>query len=83
MSYSLIFSPLFIKQLKKLSKDEQKRIISVLTRIQIRPHSYVKKLIVSPYFRLRVGEYRVILDIKNKELIIHVLEVAHRRNIYK
>jgi len=52
-----------------------------LERIRIRPYPYVKKLVGSPYFRLRVGDYRVILDIKENELIIHVLELGHRKNI--
>jgi mRNA interferase RelE/StbE len=71
------------KQLYKLEKDIQIRIISALERIRIRPLSYVKKLVSSPYFRLKVSKYRVILDIRNDKLIIYVIELGHRRNIYK
>ena len=71
------------KQLKKLDKETGRRIISTLKRIRIRPHSHIKKLVSSPYFRLRVGKYRVILDVKNKQLIIFVIEIEHRKKIYK
>jgi len=81
--YTLIYAEEFFKQIKKLNKDTQKRIISVLERIRIRPYPHLKKLVGSPYFRLRVGDYRVILDIKKNKLIIYVLEVGHRKNIYK
>ncbi|MFT4311869.1 MAG: type II toxin-antitoxin system RelE family toxin [Candidatus Woesearchaeota archaeon] len=47
------------------------------------PHSYVKKLISSPYFRLRVRDYRVILDIKAGKLLIIVVDIGHRKNTYK
>ncbi|RMF55207.1 type II toxin-antitoxin system RelE/ParE family toxin [Candidatus Woesearchaeota archaeon] len=81
--YTLIYTEEFFKQIKKLNKNTQRRIISTLERIRIRPFSHIKKLVGSPYFRLRVGNYRVILDIKKDKLIIYVLEVGHRRSIYK
>lgn len=81
--YTLVYAEEFLKQLKKLNKDVQKRVISALERIRIRPYPHVKKLVGSPYFRVRVGDYRVIVDIKENKLIVYVLEVGHRRNIYK
>ena len=83
MSYKLTFSDFADKQLNKLPIDVQTRIISTLKRCQIRPYNHIKKIVGSKYIRLRVGDYRVILDIINNELIIHVIEVGHRKNIYK
>lgn len=83
MSYKVIFSDFADKQLSKLPSNIQKRIVSTLKRSRIRPYAHVKKLVGSQYFRLRVGEYRVILDIRDNQLIIHVIEVGHRKNIYK
>lgn len=81
--YELIYTEEFLKQLKKLTKDIQKRIIVTLERIRIRPYPYVKKLVGGPYFRVRAGNYRIIIDIKNDKLLIYALEVGHRKNIYK
>ena len=81
--YSFLFSPFAEKQFKKLDKDLQKRILGVLDRIKFRPHSFVKRLVGSPYFRLRTGNYRIILDIQNDKLIIVVIELRHRKKIYK
>ncbi|MBD3310845.1 type II toxin-antitoxin system RelE/ParE family toxin [Candidatus Woesearchaeota archaeon] len=83
MTYSLIYSDIALKQLKKLDKETQRRIISTLERIRIRPYPHVKKLVANPFFRLRVGDYRVIVDIKDDKLLIYVIEVGHRRNVYK
>ena len=80
--YALVYSATALKHLKKLDKEIQIRIISTLERIRVRPYPHVKKLIQSPYFRLRVGAYRVILDIKENELIILVIEVGHRKTVY-
>ncbi len=81
--YSIEFSQTAQKQLYKLEKDIQIRIISALERIRVRPYPQVKKLVGSPYFRLRVGNYRIILDIRKDKLIVFVIEVGHRKKIYK
>ena len=80
--YRVEFSQTAEKQFYKLDKEIQDRIINGLERIRIRPFHFVIKLIGSPYYRLRVGDYRVILDIKEDKLIIFVIELGHRKNIY-
>lgn len=82
--YQIIFESKAENQLKKLDKSIQDRILSSLNRIKIRPFDYdIKRLQGSPYYRLRVGEYRVILDIQQNKLIIIVVEIGSRKNIYK
>lgn len=83
MSYDVIFSDFADKQLQKLPLNIQNRIVSTIKRCRIRPYAHVKKLVGSQYYRLRVGDYRVVMDIIDNELIIHVIEVGHRKNIYK
>lgn len=72
-----------MKQLEKLSKDVQQRIVSSLERIRMLPFSHVKRLVAEPYYSFRVGDYRVILDIQREKLIIFVIELGHRKNIYQ
>ena len=80
--YSIEFTDLAKKQLSKLPRDIQKRIIYALERIRIRPESYVSKLVGDSGYRLRVGDYRVILDIDRSKLIILALKIGHRSSIY-
>lgn len=80
--YEILFHKNAQKQIDKLPKEIQIRILSVLERIKISPHSYVKRLVNTPYFRVRVGDYRIILDIQNEKLIIFIVELGHRKNIY-
>lgn len=81
--YELIFTNAAEEQLKKLSPNLQEEIGSALERIKIRPFKFVKRLTNSKYYRLRVGHYRVILDIRTTALIINVIELGHRGNIYQ
>ncbi len=82
MMYELVYAATFLKQIKKLDKELRHRVISAIERCRIRPYPHVKKLVGCPYFRLRVGKYRIILDIKDNQLKIFVLEMDHRKNIY-
>ena len=82
--YDIIFSPLAQKKFGKLTKKMQERIISSLKRIRIRPESFVKKLVgYDSLYRLRVGDYRVILEIDGNKLIILVVTLGPGKSIYK
>jgi mRNA interferase RelE/StbE len=83
MTYEIIFSDQALRQLKKLEKTVQERIIAALERIRIRPQAYVTKLVGDPGYKLRVGDYRIIMDIDNRKLTILVLKADHRKNIYQ
>jgi len=83
MTYSIIYAKNALKQLKKLPRSDQDRIITALERIRFRPEAFVKKLIGDPGYRLRVGEYRVIMDIDGSRLLILVIKIGHRKNIYR
>ena len=80
--YSVELSQNAEKQINKLDKNIQGRITNVLERIRTRPFHFIKKKEETPYFILRVGEYRCILDVNQEKQIIFVIEIGHRKNIY-
>ncbi len=83
MEYSILFSSRAKRDLKNLPDNVAKRIIENLEQISNDPHSHVKKLKGNPFFSYRVGKYRVILEIIDDRLIIHVIGVAHRSKVYR
>jgi mRNA interferase RelE/StbE len=81
--YELIYSPEALKQLEKLENDTKERILVALERLRIRPESCdIKKLVGMRGYRFRVGDYRIIFDMEKEKLIILVLKIGHRKNIY-
>ncbi len=80
--YEIILSDKAKKQLSKLPSNIKDRMGTVIERIKIRPFSFVKKIQGTNYFRVRAGDYRIILDIRQNKLIIFVIELGHRKNIY-
>ncbi|MBD3949280.1 type II toxin-antitoxin system RelE/ParE family toxin [Tuanshanicoccus lijuaniae] len=84
MVYNLVPTPLFFKQFKKLDKFVQKQIKSYLESVVTNPRSKGKGLVAngSGQWRYRIGDYRVIVNIQDNEMVILALEVGHRKNIY-
>jgi len=80
--YEILISDAALKQLEKLEKEIQKRIVSALERIRIRPESYVERLIGNPAYKLRVGDYRIIMDVSKEKLLILVIKIGHRSRVY-
>ncbi len=80
--FNVIFSKKADLQFKKLPKNIQIRIISVFKRIIINPHKYVRRVIGTNFFRVRIGDYRAVVDINTKDRNIIILFIGHRKNIY-
>ena len=83
--YNLVPTPHFARQFKKLDKFTQKKIKSYLENILDNPRSRGKMLQANRngQWRYRIGDYRLICIIEDKELIILALTVGHRRDIYE
>ena len=79
--YEVIISKRAFKQICKLEKNIQEKILKVLERIRIRPEAYITKLVGYPAYKVRVGDYRIILDLDKEKLMILVIKVGHRSNI--
>ncbi len=83
MPYKILLSPRSIKDLKKLPKNVTARIISTLEEIRDVPIGNVYRISDSPLYSVHVGDYRVILDILHQKLVVLVVRIGHRRNIYE
>ena len=83
MTYKLLYSQKVRKQILKLEKLQQERILKALERIRIRPRSFVTKLVSTGFFRFKVGDFRVIMDIDRIVISIYVIEIGRRNVIYR
>ncbi len=80
--YDIIISDTAKKAFLNLEKEIQDRIVAVLERIQLQPHHYCIRLTGSNAYKLRAGDYRVILDINEQNQQIIILKIGHRKNVY-
>ena len=82
--YSYEFKSKALKQLKKLDKSVQRKIIEHLDQISTQEVLFSNKRLTQfkiGSFRLRVGDYRLVYDIDGK--MITILLLGHRKEIYK
>lgn len=83
---TVVLSKLAQKQIKKLDNSTRKIIIDFLSVIEKleNPRSRGKALIGNfrGFWRYRVGDYRILCKINDGELVINIIKVAHRREIY-
>ena len=83
MSFNLIFEKRALVNLNNLDKDIKKRIWDKLQLCKENPFRFLKHLEDMPGFKLRVGDYRVIVDIDKSKLLVLVIKIGHRKNIYE
>lgn len=83
MIYEVRWTEIALQNLGKLDKKLSARIFEKVEQLANNPFSFVKKLKGLPYYSLRIGDYRVILSIDGKSLLIWVVKVGHRKNIYE
>ncbi|MCV0409468.1 type II toxin-antitoxin system RelE/ParE family toxin [Nitrosopumilus sp.] len=83
MAWQVIWSEKSVKQLEKIDKKKAQRVYDAVLDCTQDPFNIVLRLTNSPFYRLRVGNYRVILDLQQSKMIIFVIEVDHRGRVYK
>jgi len=85
IKYKVSLSSSAEKTLKKLSKQDVRRILAKLESLTIDPFpDGCKKLEGEAHaFRVRVGVYRIIYDIIGAELLVFVLKIGHRKEVYR
>lgn len=85
MAYSVLLAPPAERQFKALAEPIQKRITRRLRTLKENPRPKgVKKLAgEEDLYRIREGDYRIIYAIRDKELIVLVVKIGDRKEVYR
>ncbi len=82
--YKVNFAKSVKKDFKKIPKLEVAKILDAIDELAKNPRSSKsKKLKGEKLYRLRVGNYRVIYDIQDEKLLVFIVKLGHRSDIYK
>ncbi|HEX4055007.1 MAG TPA: type II toxin-antitoxin system RelE/ParE family toxin [Tepidisphaeraceae bacterium] len=83
MRWTISILPPAAKQLANLDRSVGKRISAAITALSENPRPPgSKKLVGADAHRIRVGDWRVIYQIRDEWLIVLVVRIGHRREIY-
>ena len=84
MRWTVFILPQAAAQIAKLDKSVAKRVSRAISALADNAHpSGCKKLVRIDAWRIRIGDWRVIYQIKDDKLIALVVRVGHRRDVYE
>lgn len=85
MAYSVSFAGAAQRQFDKLPKPAQRRLGAVIAQLadDPRPAGVVKLSAADGLYRVRDGDYRAVYRIEDNRLLVLVVKVGHRRDIYR
>lgn len=85
MDYSILLAPPAERQLKAFAPATQKRLVRRLHPLQEnpRPHGVKKLAGENDLCRIREGDHRIVFTIRDKELIVLVLKIGDRKEVYR
>ena len=84
MTYRVQITPKALKQIAKLDRPTRLRIERFLKQTLDRenPRQQGRPLVGEPFWRYRVGDYRMVARIEDQRVVVLVLTVGHRREVY-
>ncbi len=84
MPYKILIEKKAEKDLEKIPKEIQRKIISKILELKNSPRLNAGKISGSNnYYRIRIGDYRAVYEIKNKKREIILFIIRHRKEVYK
>ncbi len=82
--YEIVFRKSVRKDLDPIPKRDVQRILDAISGLADNPRPpQSRKLSGSEKYRLRCGAYRVLYEIRDEVLVICVVKVGHRRDVYR
>ena len=83
-SYSIEWKRAAAQELKKLPREVVERVLKAVEQLATEPYpSGVRKLVGAEHtYRIRVGDYRIIYSVMASALIIEIIRVGQRRDVY-
>jgi mRNA interferase RelE/StbE len=82
--YELRFRPAALRQLRKLDSQIARRIKSTTETLRTEPRPPGVKALTGQHgwLRIRVGDYRIVYEVRDSELVVLVIQIGHRSKIY-
>lgn len=83
--YRVEFTTAAAKEVRKLDPPVRRRILAGISQLELdpRPHGVRKLSGYENAWRLRIGDYRALYEVIDNEILVTVVRVAHRRDVYE
>jgi mRNA interferase RelE/StbE len=83
--YRILIKPSAVKEIEAISpKKDRQRIVGRISKLADNPRPPgCEKLSGQEKYRIRQGRYRIVYAIEDQDLIIYVVKVGHRKDVYR
>ena len=83
--YKVLIKPSAVKEIEAIrGKEERRRIVNRILEFAVNPRPQgSEKLSGNDKYRLREGRYRILYAIQQQDLVIYVVKVGHRKDVYR
>ena len=83
--YRILIKPSAVKEIEAISpKKDRQRIVGRITKLTDNPRPPgCEKLSGQEKYRIRQGRYRIVYSIEDQDLIVYVVKVGHRKDVYR
>ena len=85
MAYAVFLKPAALRELRKLPKDIRRRVAARIDALvgDPRPVGVERLQGEADLYRVRVGDYRIAYQVESKALVMLVVRIGHRRDVYR
>jgi len=84
MTWRIVFRKSVAKDLRRIPSSDVRRILATIDTLAENPRREgAEKLSGSERYRIRQGMYRVLYEIRDDEVLVIVVKVGHRREVYR
>jgi mRNA interferase RelE/StbE len=85
MTWSVVLTPAAVRQLRKADPQVRRRLQAAIELLasEPRPPAAVQLVGGAGEWRVRTGDYRIVYEIHDDRLVVLVIRVAHRREVYR
>ncbi len=83
--YRILIKPSAVKEIEAISpKKDRQRIVGRISKLADNPRPLgCEKLSGQEKYRMRQGRYRIVYSIEDQDLIVYVVKVGHRKDVYR
>ncbi len=85
MPYTIQFTARALRDLTDLDTTAQRKVRQHIDRLAENPFPPGAKKLHSeePFFRIRAGDYRIIYSVEGRELLVIIVKIGHRKDVYR
>ncbi|MBI2674660.1 MAG: type II toxin-antitoxin system RelE/ParE family toxin [Candidatus Yanofskybacteria bacterium] len=86
MSFRILLSPKAARDIKKLERQVLSKVDKALLGLAKNSYPYGVKILQDiklPQCRIRVGDYRILYDVYNKNRTVYIIRIGHRKDVYR